>query len=80
MGNRSRWRLWEPPAEALEALDAFTAILRQHWRDAAAGTHEFFGSAPASWLEVRTAALPRARVRAVGAPAHHFTRGGRLIR
>ena len=69
--NRGLRRLWQPPAETLEALGS---VLGAHWRAAARSRAAWlFWPTSASWLRERTT------VETVAA-AHHLTTGGRLIR
>ncbi len=74
VGNyRGLWRLWQPPAETLEAI---AAALTEHWRAAASRPEQLFWGTPVSWVTLRAA-----RIQARRAPVHHhFTSGGKLIR
>jgi hypothetical protein len=74
VGNsRGLRRLWQPPAEKLEAI---AAVLTEHWRAAASHPGQLFWASPVSWVTVRAV-----RIQARRAPVHHhFTSGGKLIR
>jgi hypothetical protein len=66
-------RLWQPPAETLEAI---AAVLTGHWRAAASHPEQLFWATPVSWVRLRAV-----RIQARRAPVHHhFTSGGKLIR
>jgi hypothetical protein len=74
MGHyRGLRRLWQPPAETLEAI---AGVLGEHWRAAASHSARLFWPTPVSWVAVRAV-----RSHARRAPVHHhFTSGGKLIK
>jgi hypothetical protein len=66
-------RLWQPPAETLEAI---AGVLGERWRTAASQSARLFWTTPVSWVAVRAV-----RFHARRAPVHHhFTSGGKLIK
>ena len=77
MNMRRIWRdLWRPPGQA---LDTFAAVLSEHWLTATDRTARLFSATPGSWLQRRSPGAPEPST-PDDIPAHHFTRGGRLIR
>ena len=74
MTTRTGWPLWDPPNETLEAI---AAVIASHWNAAAKAYREkLFWPEAASWLD---ACLGGDDHRGES-PAHHFARGGRLIK
>lgn len=74
MGNYNGLRrLWQPPAETLEAI---AGVLGERWRAAAKQSARLLWATPISWVGVRAARVHARR----GPVHHHFTSGGRLIK
>jgi hypothetical protein len=61
------WRLWQPPAETLEAI---AGVLRARWRAARVRTPHLLWTTPPCWLGSGR----------YDNTAHLLTKGGRLIR
>jgi hypothetical protein len=72
MTTRMSGPLWEPPDETLETI---AAVITSHWKAAAEAYKGLFWPEATSWLD---ACLGNDRHGE--SPAHHFARGGRLIR
>jgi hypothetical protein len=72
MTTRTGWPLWDPPDETLESI---AAVITSHWKAAAEAYKGLFWPEASGWLDACLDNDPRGP-----SPAHHFTRGGKLIR
>ncbi len=72
MITRAGWPLWKPPNETLETI---AAVIAAHWNAAKAYREKLFWPEASSWLD---ACLGNDR--GSESPAHHFARGGKLIK